>query len=268
MLGTLLKYELKATARIMIPVLLAMLAATAVLGLNVRFENQISVLVNIVIVLLFILTMIASVIISVILVLQRFHKNLLGREGYLMFTLPVRTGENIAAKALTAFLWTIAGIATSMVCGLILVCIMGDWSEFWSSITEGWDQLMQWNGRAVRAGEILLLLVMLVLGIMQMIMKVYASISVGHQWGSHRVAGSILSYIGFSVIEIAVSMLIGRNQVFLTGTAAMEYEGITLYNNIGLNYAEVWIAIVVYLVVAVIYGAITWYFLDRRLNLE
>ena len=40
--------------------------------------------------------------ITLIIMVQRFYKNLLGDEGYLMFTLPVKTWQNVLNKLIFA----------------------------------------------------------------------------------------------------------------------------------------------------------------------
>ena len=51
---------------------------------------------------------------------QRFYKNLLGREGYLMHTLPVTETQLILSKLLTSMVWVLCS-------GLVgIVCITGD----------------------------------------------------------------------------------------------------------------------------------------------
>ena len=40
-------------------------------------------------------------------ILQRFYKNLLSGEGYLMHTLPVRPWQHIASKLIAAVVWTV-----------------------------------------------------------------------------------------------------------------------------------------------------------------
>lgn len=95
MLGKLLKYELKSTSRIMGVLYLALLVVAAVVGFVARGTiweatqgNAIAVVIS---GLIYTLLVMALLIITIVMVLQRFYKNLLKEEGYLMHTLPVPT---------------------------------------------------------------------------------------------------------------------------------------------------------------------------------
>ena len=72
----------------------------------------------------YILMIAAAFVMCIIVTIQRFYKNLLGSEGYLMFTLPVSTTANILSKAITAFIWI---IATSLVTLLSIFVMIPDY---------------------------------------------------------------------------------------------------------------------------------------------
>ena len=103
----LMKQDIRATARIMVPVYAAaiLLAVfTRVLDLLPQDNAFMSVLAGLVGV-LFSLAMSATVVASFVLMIWRFHKNYMTDEGYLMFTLPVSTAELIFSKLLVAIAW-------------------------------------------------------------------------------------------------------------------------------------------------------------------
>ena len=99
MLGKLLKQDFRATARIMLP----LYVAVPVLGLFTNLithlcENQDGFLINAISMLVsfvFSLSLIAAVVTTIVLMVLRFYRNLMTDEGYLMFTLPVSTTELI-----------------------------------------------------------------------------------------------------------------------------------------------------------------------------
>jgi type IV secretory pathway VirB3-like protein len=92
MLGKLLKYEFKATSRIFLPMFGALLivAAFSRLFMSLSFDvpSVIGVTVSVIMI-------IGIIVMTFLLTIQRFNKNLLGSEGYLMFTLPVSTDRLI-----------------------------------------------------------------------------------------------------------------------------------------------------------------------------
>ena len=98
MLGKLLKYELKATSRVFIPLYIAILVVSIVNGLSLNLEIlNIQGLATIVLMCLFI----SLFVITIVVTIQRFNKNLLKDEGYLMFTLPVSSKHLVLSKYLT-----------------------------------------------------------------------------------------------------------------------------------------------------------------------
>ena len=104
MLGKLLKYELKSTSRLMGVLYLAVLIVAAIVGFLARGTiwqatqgNAIAVVVSGLIYTLLIMTL---MIVTVVMILQRFYKNLLKGEGYLMHTLPVPTWMLVASKTM------------------------------------------------------------------------------------------------------------------------------------------------------------------------
>jgi uncharacterized membrane protein YuzA (DUF378 family) len=123
MLGKLTKYELKATARFFLPLYgaLILMAALNRLTMDISARNITSVLMNV----LSSISMTAYVILIVgifaltfIVMLQRFYKNLVKDEGYLMFTLPVKVWQLVVSKLIVSFLWFFAS-AVSLVASLI-----------------------------------------------------------------------------------------------------------------------------------------------------
>lgn len=99
MTGKLLKYELKATARVMLPLYLVMLLATLVMAVNLDSGKVNNFILNTIINAAFFIAVFVCFVVGTLMILQRFYKNLLGSEGYLMFTLPVTTMQNILGKA-------------------------------------------------------------------------------------------------------------------------------------------------------------------------
>ena len=98
MLGKLLKYELKATSRVFVPLYIAILVVSIVNGLSLNLEIfNIQGLATIILMCLFI----SLFVITIVVTIQRFNKNLLKDEGYLMFTLPVSSKYLVLSKYLT-----------------------------------------------------------------------------------------------------------------------------------------------------------------------
>lgn len=131
MLGTLLKYEFKAVGRILLPLFAAWLIASVLLGLSLGGDGSQSNLLITLTAVVYIFVAVAAVVITTILLIQRFYKNLLGSEGYLMFSLPVSTGQHILNKTISGAVWGTAGLIIAILSGLLIVgCVEGFGSLF------------------------------------------------------------------------------------------------------------------------------------------
>jgi hypothetical protein len=109
MLVKLIGYETKAFGRIMLPLYAAMLGFALITGLSLRFmpENFTSGLPGVLLFMLYGILMMSIVVMTCVLSVTRFYKNLLGVEGYLMFSLPTGTGTLIASKVISVILWSV-----------------------------------------------------------------------------------------------------------------------------------------------------------------
>lgn len=100
MLRKLLKYEFKATGRLIGVIYLAVLAAAIVTGIIGRFsdatiDNPIAFMIFVAI---YAILIVALIVVTILMIIERFYKNMLTGEGYLMHTLPVPTWMHVGAK--------------------------------------------------------------------------------------------------------------------------------------------------------------------------
>ncbi len=147
MLGKLLKYEMKASARTLIPLYIGMLIVAGMCSLTLfmsipemAFNSQVNTWMA-VFYLLFFALCVATVVLTAMVIVQRFNKSLIGDEGYLMFTLPVTHTQLLFSKLITAILWVLAGSLVMLLSGVIIglpVALTNADSFNWASI---WVQL-------------------------------------------------------------------------------------------------------------------------------
>ena len=129
---------------------------------------------------------------------------------------------------------------------------------------EAYRYAMSVFGQLVRENMLttILLVFLFIAAIIGSIMKFYASIAVGHLWGSHPIMGAVIAYIVFGIIE--------SNLFFLCVTVSKRFlDAIDLMiesETLPPVAAGTFLAIAV--VYTLIYGFITWFVLDKKLNLE
>jgi len=215
MLGKLIKHEFKATYRIFLPLYCALL----ILCVFVRFlySNPVQrftssghwllVLLPILVAILYALLMAVVFFVTLVVMSQRFSKNLLGDEGYLMYTLPVPSWQHVTSKSLVAGIWMFASCAIAVssivVIQLQFSTLSAFWRDFWAAM-----------GYIAKDFEIstplfaIELLILCVLFAFSAILPFFAAISLGQLWRQHRVLGAILSYVGFIIAQQIITALI------------------------------------------------------------
>jgi|GEM_PF-3878772 len=194
MLGKLLKYEIKATGRIFLP-LYAVLFLFAIItrifnpgaGFNSEFQagSGAMQITGGIMMAAYVSIIVAIFVVTVVMMIQRFYKNLLSDEGYLMFTLPVRPWKHIASKLIVSVLWiVVSGIVTM----LSVAVLVSTW-ELWKAIPDAFAKLIEMINQYFGASGywfglemLLLMLTSLVLGIL----LIYAAIALGHLFTRHR----------------------------------------------------------------------------------
>ena len=127
MLGKLLKYEIKATSRILLPLYLVLFVVAVVNRVLNPFEIlenaqgfNIQILINILSIILYFIITFSVMAATFIIMIQRFYKNFLGDEGYLSFTLPVETWKHVLSKLLTSMMWIILSIL-AVIASIIII---------------------------------------------------------------------------------------------------------------------------------------------------
>ena len=268
MLGKLLKYELKATSRVFIPLYIAILIVSIVNGLSLNLEIlNIQGLATIVLMCLFI----SLFVITIVVTIQRFNKNLLKDEGYLMFTLPVSSKHLILSKYLTSLIWTFLSFVVAFLSFTIIFMIPTykyfDFSYFINEFNLLFSNMLNLN----ILGQFIKIILLMIISYTIFIFNVYLALSVGQLPIFNRFR-NVSSFIGFLVINLLISYAQNIVSLFVND-ASVNIEAIDNINyainsvtsivSKGLN-----IAIVINLIIILVLFFATTYILDKKLNLE
>lgn len=268
MLGKLMKYEIKGTARLLLPVYAALLVLTLInkIFLSINSEATGFIMTTGISMALYVCIIVALVVMTFIVIIQRFYKNLMTDEGYLMFTLPVPTWQHIVSKLVIALMW-------SFVCGLVIMLSILILAIDGASLQYA-GEFFQELGRALSSPEggaaILILVeffILMVVGAASNILQVYTSISVGQLFGRHKIIGAFAAYIA---INIVLQILF----TIMTVTFALNADASllnTFFSNMDPLAATNWIlnlGTLGNLILAAIYFVVTNYILKNKLNLE
>jgi len=224
MLKQLLKYEFKATKSLYFGLYLALALLSVVLGVSFRQENAWADNTNfgrleVILMVLYLSVIFAIAVLCFVSTVQRFYKNLLGREGYLMHTLPVTETQLILSKLLTSMVWVLCSGLVGIVCITVMVSIgVIDSETFgmvdWNSWKQLWQMLYEEIGPefwVAMAWTILINLARLA----SLILCVYAACMIAHQFPKHVMVAGILAFIGLNIVETQLDKLLGTNHVNL-----------------------------------------------------
>lgn len=221
MLNKLLKYEIKATARLFLPLYLALL----VFALINRFLSPIKtiepsnnfnlqILLGFLSMTIYIALIVGTFVMTLVIMIQRFYKNLLGDEGYLMFTLPVKSWKHIVSKLLIAVFWTVLSFLTTICSILIIVNAKNLKGEFFNMV----NTFKDFFGYA----GFFTIPVYALLWIASNILMIYAAITLGHLFAKHKLIASFGMYCILYVIyqtAAALFILLFKNTIFASLTA-------------------------------------------------
>lgn len=241
MLKKLLKYEFKATARTYGGMYLALLAASVLFGGSVRRWNgtnsdTYSTLVG-----------------------------LLGREGYLMHTLPVTETQLVTSKLISSTVWSLCSIlAACLSFGILAVLMMADMDLLeqlplmWSSIRE---VFARYNTELW--GALAFSVVVSFVRMVSAIACIYAACMVGHQFKNHPTLAGILSFfvmqyvqgwlekllqIGTGVYETTIYSAVGDMGSIEATVSALGYMGSAMVTlGIAAAFGVFWFGLTVWL---------------------
>lgn len=267
MLMKLMKYELKATARILIPLYVVLLSFAIINYFFIGTGNidEIEGFGSIPFILSLLgygCTMTAVFIMTFFVIIQRFYKNLLGDEGYLMNTLPVSPMANITSKISIAVFWNIISGLVAILSIVIMSFNPVDFAEFFSEISKGWSEV-----HAEIGAEVYIVLAEVIgamfIYLLKSLSMIYASISIGHLFNKHKILFAFGAFIVLNLISTAVTSTIGI--AFSYSDLISHFGNIESSFPIHLFFGFI---IIFNLVFFLIYFAISNYILKYKLNLE
>ena len=260
MLSKLIGYEMKAFGRILFPVYLAIVVVAVLLGIDFRlFSAPEGAAGSVALTIILVLLIWAVFLITIILSVGRFYTNLLGREGYLMFSLPTGTGSLIWAKVISSVIWSLFSVIVAAA-SVITFFLIPSFSEEVEKIEISSIVSKVFEAAAPYTATIVLGVLIVIASTVAAIVRIYAAISIGHLWSDHRIIGAVLAYIGFGILESIVMALLGIG-VFWAGNYP------DLFTALGTMGAEGAVLAGCAAEIA-FYGVVTWLILDRKLNLE
>lgn len=268
MLKKLLKYEFKATARTYGTIYLALLFVAGLLGFTFRVENDFTESrVFDVLFTLYDLLAVALVVVTIITVIHRFTRNLLGREGYLMHTLPVTEAQLVGSKLISSAVWLLASAVVGVVSLVVMFCVGADFTQLdLSNLLDDWAAL-----RTSFEGDLLAILLWTALlcyaRTLCTMLCIYAACMVGHLFRAHNGVASVGAFFLMSWGQGRVENLLNAGGLvrILMGSA-----GDTIVSEAANHSTLIFFAasFAITAVFGAVYFILTCWLMKNKLNLE
>ncbi|MCL2336631.1 MAG: hypothetical protein FWC60_04335 [Firmicutes bacterium] len=267
MLGKLLKYELKSMAHYFVPLFAATLLFSVLIPLYGNVFGNNSYWISGLLIFVEAVLIIALTVMALVITIQRFYKNLLGQEGYLMFTLPVNTHHNILSKLLAAMLWNTGALLIVALSVIIIMAGSGNISQIFIAL---W-RLFNDTFATASLNPFLMLFEWTVIGIINLasnILLLYLAMSIGQLANEHKFLASFGAYLGLEVILSIITAIIG---VIITNLPEAWSNGFQIWYAAlspaaAMHLATLGLALIS-MVCSVLYYFITHWLLKHRLNL-
>ena len=277
MLGKLIKHEFRATARIMLPVMGAMVALALLANLSIRglagnlSDVPMLRILFILIIIFFSVAVVATAVMALVIMVSRFYRNLLKDEGYLMFTLPVSVHELIWSKLIVSLVWFLAtGLLIFLVMALMALNLSHTNLQMILEQFPSWSEILRWLDEAGVRGQVITFLVQIVLGtligIFAVCLHFYGAMALGHMFSKDKVILSIVFFVGISFAFNLMEMGYGIVGFGLSDLENMDMSGARE----GLSFVStvVWHGIALSAVQAAVMYLATFLGLKKGLNLE
>lgn len=269
MSGKLLKYEIKATARLFLPLYLTILIFATINRFFINMPDigekafSFSSLAMTISMFVYITLMIGLVLMTLIVLIQRFYKNLLGDEGYLMFTLPVQSWSHILSKLTISMLWTIVSGIVAF-CSILIISAKDIFTpEMYKELLMSFNLFRQYFG-----GYSYLVcfefIVLILLFLASTILTIYSAIALGTLFNKYKLLASFGMYIMLKTISQILMMLsaVIYSNLFLLKAGNDLVPSVLQVNTLLL------LAILYFGAITAGYFILTNYILKKKLNLE
>ena len=278
MLNKLIRYEFRATARILGILYLALILLSIInrfsMGVNFMDSDEFNfgVLSGILVLTLYVVCAAATMILTIVMIVIRFWRNLMENEGYLMHTLPVRARDHLFSKLLVAFVWMLVSTLAITISIWITTSGIDGFENLYPEVSAAISNYFSIKGSVPC---FLLFIVLLIVSTIAEILKLYAAMCLGQSLSEHRVAASIGIYVGFnileSIFESVIIMISGITQLSVSDPwfnsfypaisdtgAITDLSGFAALEALGLLLPVLY---------SVIYFFLSKYFLEKKLNL-
>lgn len=276
-MAKLMKHELKANSRIMLPMFLLTALLSVLGGLSARFLNSghDSVLLKIVFgmfIAIFAISIAFLALLCVIYMVQRFYETMAGREAYLTLNLPLSIDEHICSKLLTAMMWSMLTTLVT-VAAIAIFLLVSAGSKPFEILSKAYFEIRAKIAMlGISDGDVaLMMLEAAILTIIQLVVSyltIYTAIAIGQQSSEKKLGSSIAAFAGISVLINLLGNLVTRAVVEYVGDYTQVFECQSMNIDIVKFTTPIFLSFLVYgLVLCAIFYFVSSRLFKTRLNL-
>ena len=196
MFWNLVRYEFKNINKWYLALYGAVLALSALIGIQAKTYNNLPIKESQPILLIFLALVFGGLMITLgistlILIIRRFKGSVYDRQGYLTLTLPVSEHHIITAKLIGAFIWSLISSAVLVLSIYIILVIIEPNSVNFLAFKDLFQQYLDSIG---------LYLISFILSTISGILCIYLAISIGQLFNEYRTALAVLAYIVIQIV--------------------------------------------------------------------
>ena len=273
MLGKLIKYEFRATGRVMLPALGVLTVLVLLANLSVRLlDSRLSSFLTVLLVLVLIATFVAVVaaeLMPIIIMIVRFHKNLLANEGYLMHTLPASVHSLVWAKLIVSLVWLLATNLVIVLLGGLSVMHLAQMNL--AQLLAGFPSLEELRRMlasvGLNMGDFYLVLaelaLIIILSGLVSCLHFYAAMALGHTFTRRKGLMSVLCFVGISFAFSLITNLLGIQEVEYLNTVTV----VTVRGGLNVLHGTMGQSLLYLLAQGALLYAATVFGLQKKLNL-
>lgn len=223
MLKKLLKYDMKSMVHLLVPLSIAVvgttIAGTAALRIMQTIDNtkNASWILTSALALIFVSTILALLAFSVfseILIMYRYYTHLFTDEGYLTFTLPVKTSSILNSKLINALIWSVYTVLVVFFC-IFLYVIFGTAEEglinskIFTEIKNALELLTQTYSAWVILKYIVEIVVIFIISLLYGVLSIYLALTIGSIIAKkHKILAAIGIYYGLNTVMSIFVMIV------------------------------------------------------------
>ena len=269
MLGKLMKYEWKATWKLLVPAYAWVVVSTVLTCIAIRTDEWSSGLLEqadvwsgmfmVLMIMLYGFSMMAAMAGGLIFLIYRFYTSVYGDQGYLLHTLPVDKHHIILSKLIVSFLWIVAGVALLYSSLIFLFQMEGDFAvTFREFLMWRQEMFLLYDEEKLSAFAVVMTVIAILVELLSKMLKVAAAISLGQLSANHKLLSSIGFYFAIHIVQNII-----RTLFIVLLTVVM--EAVDSEPGVVFSWSTTLISGLIY---CVVFYLATWYIMEKKLNLE